>query len=56
MTQKEARANIRQALSIIKKRIRFPKVSLKDALESDDLRAILKELVSSRIQRIISNQ
>lgn len=56
MTEKQARLNIRKALSLFRNKIRFPKIRIKDILESEDIRQVFKEIVSQRIQRIISGQ
>jgi len=54
MTEKVARANIRKALALFRNRIKFPRIRIKDLLESEDIRAIFKEFVSNRLQKRIS--
>ena len=56
MNQKEARANIRRALSLMKTRIKFPRISFREMLDSEDLRAVFKEFVSAKLQRMVANQ
>lgn len=51
MTVKEARVNIRRALAALKVRLKFPKIKLKSILESEDIKSILKEVVSQKIQK-----
>ena len=56
MTTKEARANIRKALALFKKRIRFPVIRIKDILESEDIRSVLKEFVSQKLQKTVEKR
>ena len=56
MTTKEARASIRKALALLKKRIRFPKIRIRELLEAEDLASIVKETISQRIQKIIEGK
>lgn len=51
MTVKEARANIRRALAALKMKLKFPKIKLKDILESEDIKSIIKEVISTKIQK-----
>jgi hypothetical protein len=53
MTEKTARANIRKALEILRKRIKFPKLRIRQILESEDIVSIIKEVVSSKIQKFL---
>lgn len=50
MNTKEARIALRAALSQFRGRIKFPRFRLKDILESEDIRAIIKDFVSRKIQ------
>ena len=56
MTVKEARANIRKALALLRKRIRFPRIRIREILESEDIISIVKEVVSQKILKIIEKQ
>lgn len=56
MTEKQARINIRKALSLFRNRIRYPKIRIKDILESEDIRAIFKEIVAQKVQKVVAGQ
>jgi hypothetical protein len=53
MTEKTARANIRKALALFRSRIKFPKIRLRQMLASEDIISIIKEVVSSKIQKFL---
>lgn len=56
MTVKEARANIRKALALLKVRVKFPKIRLKDVLESEDIKSIVKEFISQKLQKFLGGR
>jgi len=51
MTVKEARINLRKVLAIFRKRIRFPRIRIREILEAEDIVSILKEFGQSQLQR-----
>lgn len=56
MTVKEARVNIRQALAIFRNRIKFPRIRLRQILESEDITSIIKEMAGQKIQKTLEGR
>ena len=49
MTVKEARTALRASLRALRQRIRFPKIRIREVLESEDLVSIVKEYTQNAI-------
>jgi hypothetical protein len=56
MTEKTARANIRKALALFRKRIRFPRIKLREILESEDIASAIKEFGGQRVLKILERR
>jgi hypothetical protein len=56
MTEKTARANIRKALALLKSRIRFPKIRLREILEAEDIVTAIKEFSGQRVLKILEKR
>lgn len=56
MNEKIARANILLAKSLLRRRIRFPKISLREMLVAEDLISAGREILSQYIQKKISRR
>jgi hypothetical protein len=53
MTVKEARTNLRAAIAIFRKRIRFPRIRIREIMESEDLVTATKEFMFGRVQKFL---
>jgi len=56
MNEKTARANVLLARSLLRSRIRFPKVTFRELLASEDLTSVVKEMLGQYIQKRISRR
>jgi hypothetical protein len=56
MNEKVARANLRLALALLKSRIRFPRIRLREILMAEGLISIGKEVLGQYIQRRLSRR
>jgi hypothetical protein len=56
VTEKTARANIRKALALFRKRIRFPRIRLRDILESEDIVTAIKEFAGNKVLKTMEGR
>jgi hypothetical protein len=56
MTVKEARTNLRASMALFRKRIRFPRIRIREIMEAEDLASLVKEFVGSRIQKLLEKK
>lgn len=56
MNAKKARAALRVALALFRKRIRFPRIRIKDVLESEDIVSIVKEFAGQKLQKFLEKR
>jgi len=54
--KKEGRANIRKALALLKQKIRFPKIRIREILEAEDLVGLVKEFAGQKLQKFLETR